>query len=283
MFKIILIITFIVATILGIMVYNMFSPKEKFIVYYSDQKTPEALFPYDVIVLDSDYHPPLKKLLNKQKIILGYISLGELESERSFFKALQQAEPDLVLHENINWPGSYFIDVRKQAWHTYIIQKYIPRIIKKGFTGIMLDTVDYPAELERQHPNRYQGMKEATMRLIKTIRKTYPDITIMMNRGYALLPEIAKDINMILGESSYTYYNFTTQSAEILAEETYQTYLDLLRKAQEANPELKIYTLDYWDKNDQEGIKHIYKTQRDNGFIPYVTTISLHEITPEPE
>ena len=56
-----------------------------------------------------------------------------------------------------------------------------------------------------------------------------------------------------------------------------------MQDAKQKNPELKIYSLDYADPADDDAIKEIYKTERANGFTPYVATIGLDRIIDEPE
>jgi hypothetical protein len=87
---------------------------------------------------------------------------------------------------------------------------------------------------------------------------------------------------MELGESIYTDYNFDTKRYGYVSKGDYHEQVNILHHAQEINPALKVYTLDYWDPKDTKTIASIYKTERANGFIPYVATISLTELVHEP-
>jgi polysaccharide biosynthesis protein PelA len=138
-------------------------------------------------VLDSQYHPPLKPLKTQQKILLGYISLGEITQENPFFETAQKK--GISLHENKNWPGSYFVDLRNPAWLEYIVNTAIPNVINQGFDGIFLDTIDTAEYLETLDPKKYSGLKRAAINLLHLIRLNYPYIKIMLNRGFPLLPQ----------------------------------------------------------------------------------------------
>jgi hypothetical protein len=118
--------------------------------------------------------------------------------------------------------------------------------------------------------------------LIKTIRLNYPDMPIMINRGFDILPEIAKDINMFLAENILVDHNFKTGNNYFVPERQYQEYVERLKEAKKINPNLEIYTLDYWDPKDKEVIKKIYDIQRKHGFNPYVSTVELDKIILEP-
>ena len=52
------------------------------LVYYSDKAPSEAFKGYDLIVFDSQFHPPLRPLLDRGKTLLGYLNLGEASENR---------------------------------------------------------------------------------------------------------------------------------------------------------------------------------------------------------
>lgn len=250
------------------------------VVYYSDKAPISAFEPYQLAVLDSRDHPPLRALADRGKILLGYISLGEVERHRSHFDAVQ-AE-GILFDENPNWPGSYFVDVRDRRWASRVIETLIPNILRKGFHGLFLDTLDNPPELERRDPDAFKGMTEAAAVLVRAIRLHYPRIKIMMNRGYEILPEVASHIDMVLGESVRGGYDFKTKSYVKVADKDHRWQIDQLLAARKAHPGLGVFTLDYWDPEDREGIAALYREQRSHGVSPYVATIELDRIVPEP-
>lgn len=252
----------------------------KWVVYYNDQADVSEFSAYNPIVLDSDYHPNLLGFIQRKKTILGYISLGEVEKERSYFNAVKNE--GILLEENQYWPGSFFVDLRDPRWTKRVIEELIPQILMQKFHGLFFDTLDNAAHLERKDPEKYRGMTAAAVNLVKAIRMHYPQIKIMMNRGYELLPEVVNILDMELGESVFSDYNFEKKTYQHVSQERYQQQVKMLKDAQKMNPKLQIYTLDYWDPKDSKEVKRIYQEQRKNGFIPYVTTVDLHHITPEP-
>lgn len=253
---------------------------EKFAVYYSDVEPVESFKNYSLLVLDSRYHPPLKALSQDGKILLGYISLGEIEQKTPYFSLMKKG--GILLKENENWKGSYGVDIRDPLWQKTVIENMIPELLRDGFDGIFIDTLDGPLELERSAPKNYPGMADAAVKLIKGIRLHYPNIKIMLNRAYAILPKVAPHIDMELGESVRTTYNFNNKSYISVAEADYLLQVGWLKDVQARNKNLRVYTLDYSDKNDIVKISDVYRIQRENGFVPYVTTISLNELVEEP-
>jgi uncharacterized protein (TIGR01370 family) len=257
-----------------------FMQKEKketrWVAYYGHSEKSESFLPYDVVVFDADKHPSLSPLINRNKVLLGYISLGEIENYRPFYAEIKAK--GIILAENPNWPGNFALDVRHPAWRKLILEEIIPSLIRAGFNGIMLDTVDSAIALEQQDPKKYAGMAKATVEIIKAIRMHYPRLHIMLNRGFEILPEVSGDIDMFLAETIFTTHDFKTQKAGFVADNIYQSLVELLKKQQAANPRLQIFTLDYWPTKDDAALQKITKAQRDNGFIPQVSTVHLQSL-----
>jgi uncharacterized protein (TIGR01370 family) len=252
----------------------------KWVVVYTDKVPIDALIPYKTIVLDSRYHPRLQPLIDRGKSLLGYISLGEVEKYRPYYEKMDRQ--GILLGTNKNWPDSRYVDLRDPRWSRRVIENLIPAILHKGFNGIFLDTLDNAAHLERQDPKKYKGMADAAVQLVKAIRRNYPRIVIMMNRGYDILPRVARDIDIVLGESVYSDYDFKTKTYQRVPKKRYELQVRSLKAARAADPNLKIFTLDYWRPEDRKGIERIYRTQRRNGFEPYVSTVKLQHVIPEP-
>jgi uncharacterized protein (TIGR01370 family) len=250
------------------------------LAYYSDQAPVEAFESYNLLVLDSTCHPPLSSLAANGKTILGYVSLGEVENYRPWFPDVQ-AE-GILLKENPNWKGSFYIDVRDPRWTERVLNAIVPGILKEQFTGIFLDTLDNPVELERADPERHRGMRLAAASLVRRLRARFPGVTIMMNRAYELLPEVETDIDMLLAECVITTYNFRSGTYEFIPRAEYLEHRQILREAKKRRPSLRIFTLDYWNPSDHRVLRRIYRTQRANGFEPYVATIGLDRIVEEP-
>jgi polysaccharide biosynthesis protein PelA len=268
-------------TALAATAYGADKSVERYAVYYSDRAPAERFDHYQLLVLDRRHHPPLPELAEGGKMLLGYVSVGEIEKDNPYFGTLKKA--GLVLNENANWKGSYTIDLRQPLWQQTLIEKIIPALLRDGFDGIFIDTLDSPIELERSNPARYKGMKEASIRLIQAMRMHYPSMKIMVNRAYPILPGVASNIDMVLGESLIGEYDFDKKKYIKVEQPLYLQQVEWLKGAKTHNPDLKVYTLDYADTGNRKWISEIYRLQRENGFIPYVASVDLDEVVDEPD
>ena len=241
----------------------------------------DALAPYNLLVLDADSHPPLEPLISRGKQLLGYLSLGEAGDIRAYTPLLERF--GILLGENPNWKGSRYIDIRDPRWTALVVEELIPGLLRQGFRGVFLDTLDSPLYLEEQaDPARFKGMHAAAARLVRTIRRHYPDILIMVNRAFPLLPEIGDQIDMLLAESLRSGYDFATKTYRMQSERDYTDILGQIRAARARRPALAVMTLDYWQPEDAATIRSLYALERANGFLPYVAAISLDAVHPEP-
>src|SRR5579871_2722850 len=272
---------FVIAAILtSVITVGSASPRGSWAVYYSDRAHPEEFRGYGLIVFDGDAHPPLKPISASGSVVIGYLSLCEVERHREWFGAAKDS--GLLVGENPDWPGSYYADVRDPRWRKIVVGKLAPGILARGFQGLFLDTLDDGAELERRDPKKFQGLKSAAIQLVREIRSAAPTTTLMVNRGYDLLPEIAGSVNIVLGESVYGTYDFASKTYRRVPIAEYREQVALLTKLRLSQPSLRICTLDYWNPRDREGIRRVYREERSHGFDPYVATISLDQLVREP-
>ena len=218
---------------------------DSWVVYYSDKAPASAFSTYDLIVFDDQYHPPLEPLKqDSDKVILGYLSLGEVEKRNPLFK--EAKAEGLLYGENKNWPDSYFVNMRNPKWLKMVVEQAIPSILKQGFDGIFIDTIDNAEYMESVDPKQYAGMKAAAVMLITLIRSNYPHIKIMINRGFAILPEVAPYIDYVLAESLMTDINFKDKTYYMRTHEVYEQTVKPLRALKAINPKLQLFSLDYW-------------------------------------
>ncbi|TAE34174.1 MAG: hypothetical protein EAY65_03535 [Alphaproteobacteria bacterium] len=256
------------------------NPK-RFIVYYGAEAKEEQFYPYDIIVFDRDKHPSLQKLRRKNKVLLGYISGGELEQYRDNFEQLKTKFD--ILGTNETWKDHMIVDVRDPEWTRHLIEDIIPPIVKQGFNGIFIDTLDSVTHYETIDPKRYKGMIQATATMIKTIHYHYPELKIMINRGFDVLPFIANDIHYVLAESTLVQYDFTNHTTKLMDDAIYQHYVQRMFDLKKQAPHLEMTTLDYWKMDDTAMVQELYRRHEANGFMPYVTTIELNRVDNRPQ
>ncbi|MFN8057629.1 MAG: endo alpha-1,4 polygalactosaminidase [Vicinamibacterales bacterium] len=250
-------------------------------VCYTSRPSAADLAGYGVLVLDPDAHPPLAPLADRGQMLFAYLSLTEIARGRTFFPALQAG--GLVLDRHPVWTESFYLDFRKPAWVRTIVEDLVPALLQQGFHGLFLDTLDDAAFLEAKDGRRYGGMRASAIALVDTIRRHYPDVAIMVNRGYDLLPDMAGAVDIVLAESVRGTFDPAAKTFREVEGSEADAHVARLHALREARPSLRIFTLDYWDPADTEGMRRLYAEQRHQGFVPYVSTPMLDRIVQEPK
>jgi uncharacterized protein (TIGR01370 family) len=248
----------------------------KWVAFYGQTVDEALLASYDVVVLDPMFMGSVAAAGQRGARVCGYISLGEINASDPFYKRVDNAA---LLEENLSWPGTRRIDVRHHSWAELMIEEVIPSIVDKGFAGLMLDTLDTPPYLEVVDPEGRHGMRQAAVDLVCEIRRYYPNLFIIMNRGYALLPSVIHCIDAVIAESLLTSPDPKRSGAFKWNEPALvDLQLSLLAPTKQRSTSLPILSLDYWDPLDTDTIEKIYSRQRQLGHHPYVAVPTLDQI-----
>jgi uncharacterized protein (TIGR01370 family) len=249
----------------------------RWLAFYGVTADESILASYDLVVLDPGYQGSIDLIARTGTKVCGYLSLGEVRTADPFLELL---DPKALLPENPDWPGTRRVDIRHPSWSLLVLDR-IRSLEAQAFTGLMLDTLDTPPYLEELEPDRYRGMREAAVELVNCIRARCPDMMLIVNRGYALLPDIAHNIDAVIAESLLTSPDQQTGKPAWHDSHQVESQLALLYPAAFRRPALPILSLDYWDPDDARTIAEIYRRERAIGHHPYVATRLLDQIVSE--
>ena len=132
----------------------------------------------------------LQQLVAKNITPIAYISIGEAESYRFYWKKewvekadtnkLTSDAPQWLGHTNPDWAGNYKIRYWDPDWRDNFIKPYLDRIIRQGFHGVYLDIIDgfeywsdveiYDKKLETKMKNDpVDDEEEAARRMIELV------------------------------------------------------------------------------------------------------------------
>lgn len=189
---------------------------------------------------------------------VAYMTIGELDPKSPY---TSRVKPEWVLGENKNW-GSKYIDANQEGWQNIVMEE-AERLIKMGYDGFFLDTLD-TAEL-------FTTTKPGMIKIVEMLRAKYPDAVIVQNRGFSLLAATAPIIDAVMFENYSSMYNFDTKKyGEISGDPSYVN--DYYKRG------LVILALDYADPSQEATITRDYQRAKDAGYIPYVSTIHLDKV-----
>ncbi|MCK4319486.1 endo alpha-1,4 polygalactosaminidase [Candidatus Micrarchaeota archaeon] len=211
----------------------------------------------------------IKELNSQGKIVLSYLSIGEAELYRDYWKKeWYENPPSFIDEKNLEWEGNYKVKYWHPVWQTIILYR-IQDISEAGYNGVYLDRLDsyeYYAE---------QGEFQTAERMISFVnyirergKKYNPDFLVVSQNApelyaYANYREIIDG----LGKEDTWYADNEIQDEEETSSSL--TYLD------EALEDGKfILAIDY--PTDSSKICDFYRSCSEHGFYCTVSNRELN-------
>ena len=238
------------------------------VVYYG--AAPEAardLARFDVVVLDPHGHPPLPLVKVHGSLVLTYVSLGEVNTQHPEFAAIA-GEP-WVLAPNPSWPDARGLDVGAPAYERWLLDRVVPAALAGPVNGLFLDTTDSALERERTEPRRYAGASQALERVLRELKRRNPRALLLLNGGLPLAERLGGVVDGVALESVWTDYDFKAKA--------YRARLRLLGRVGALG--LPVFTLEYAAADGSPGPAELIRRARARGFVPYVSTIGLDQVS----
>lgn len=230
---------------------------------------PSAIKNFDFVIAEPDRFSKeqVQSLYHKHLKLLGYISLGEVNSNRSYYNTLKKRG---FVGTNRNWGASY-LNLADSVTRRVLVDR-AGQIIAKGFDGLFLDTVD---DVE---PGTGRGdLQPYMVDVIREIRKKHPSIDIIQNNGLFLLNKTAGYINGVLVEDVASDYNFQTRSYHVKAHNDFEERVSQLKSISKKYRK-PIYIVDYAVTSAMRN--QLSAMLNTTGFPYYIAPISLDTIPP---
>lgn len=183
------------------------SPFDVLVVDYArDGADESALKPAEVARLQA-------KPDGSRRLVLAYLSIGEAESYRSYWrKEWKREKPAWLLRENPDWEENYAVCFWEPGWQSLICgsaDAYLDRILARGFDGIYLDKCDVTEDLKRRERKAAAGrgdldgdMVAFVQRLAAYARERRPGFLVVMQNAEPLLerPALRQAIDAVAKE-----------------------------------------------------------------------------------
>lgn len=212
----------------------------------------------------------------RDKFLLAYLSIGEAEDYRSYWRAgWGPGQPGWITTPDPDWPGNYVVRYWEPAWQALILA-YLETIIAQGFDGAYLDLVDaYQYFPERAGARR--EMIDWVCRLSAHARARRVDFRIVTQNASELIWEdggrLAGCIDATAQEE--TFYAATDRRTS----DEYRGY-QLGDYAEYRRRGLPVFTVDYADA--PPNVREAYTAARAHGLIPYVADLKLDRLRVNP-
>ncbi len=189
--------------------------------------------PFELVVIEPQLETDATRMLSRstvnmmrslpgkpenRRIIIAYISIGEAEDYRPYWKSSWKKRPPAWLgKENPHWEGNYKVRFWYKEWQEIMLNQ-IDKILKSGFDGIYLDIVDaweywgrvetYNEEWENFQTGDPKGdYREASLRMLHWLE-------LIENRIHSVPPGAREDILLFPQNGEFLLTHLKSQEQE---------------------------------------------------------------------
>lgn len=237
-------------------------------LYYGKDPPYELFAHYDRVVIEADHFAAIPASSRAQ--LFAYVSLGEAHPTRTWFKDVPK---HLVLGSDKTW-GSALIDTKNPEWKTFVLDRVIEPLWRKGYRGFFFDTLDSYERVVRDAAGRAEHAKGIGA-ILAALEARHPDAKVVMNRGFDVLPHVPR-VDGLVAESLFATCAANGKDCSAMKPEQTEALLKRLREAQAAK-KMPITIVDYAPSADLAKRKAIAKKIQDLGFDAWVTSPKLDE------
>ena len=216
----------------------------------------------------------LKHSPGGEKIVLAYMSIGEAEDYRFYWReGWKPGNPEWLDVENPDWEGNYKVHYWHPEWQTIILD-YTDRLLAAGFDGVYPDIIDaYEYYQEEGRGTAAQEMADFVATIADHAQQEDPDFYILVQNApqlASLIPAYLDTIDGIGQEDIYYGYDEDDQPTPANVTTELEGYLDIYKNAGKL-----VLTIDY--ATTPAHIDEAYARSRAKGYVPFVTTRNLDQ------
>ncbi|MGE0624009.1 MAG: endo alpha-1,4 polygalactosaminidase [Pseudomonadales bacterium] len=237
--------------------------------FYGTEPPIAELGAYDRVVLDPNQVDVSEVLALKAAGVRvhAYVSVGEIEPADPLFGTLPAAA---LPGTNPAW-RTRVADLSHPAWRTLLLETRLAPLSAWGYDGVFLDTLDSHHLLEdREH------QRQALIRLIGDIQRRYPDLELMLNRGFEVLADLPQPVAAVAVESLYQGWSAADDTYRTVSEADRDWLLDRLDEARAHAGEIVV--IDYAPHQDADRRAEIARRIQAHGFDAWVAEPALTDL-----
>lgn len=253
------------------------SPFDLVVVDYAPYRHLTFEFPYE----RADVAEMQKKPDGSRRLVLAYLSIGEAEDYRYYWRRREWADPAArpawVGPENPKWPGNYPARFWLPEWQSVLLgqpSSYLDRIVAAGFDGVYLDRADAYEEWTQENPRAEADMTTLIGRISAHARRANPEFLIVLQNAEQLLAK--RPVRTAIDGFAKEDLVFGAEAEEQANARTMVDYsLGLLRQGRRSG--LPILVLEYLA--DPAKAAEARRRITAEGFLPHFAERTLNRLT----
>ncbi len=224
---------------------------------------------FDLVVVDPGHVPNPAAPGLRHTRLAAYVALGEVQPSRDYAAKIPKA---WLMGENKDW-GSRLIDQSRPEWPRFFTDSVIAPLWNQGYRSFFLDTLD-SYHLFAKTPEQRAVQEAGMVAVLRAVKQRYPDIRLIFNRGFEILPLTNKLVDMVVVESLFQGFDAGKGKYKVVPPQDRDWLLGQLKRVKD-DYRLPVVVIDYVPAGERELARKTAKRIIELGFIPWVTTPDL--------
>jgi hypothetical protein len=249
--------------------YSSLARAESTAFYYGPDLPRELLAVYDQVVVEPGQISDVTAASSSHAALVAYVSLGEVALTDP--RAVESA---WVLGHNAAW-SSRVMDLTHGGYQRFVQERF-DGLWRLGYRRFFLDTLD-SFELASEDPQLRAAQLNALAQLIKELVQRHPEVRLLLNRGFELLPKIAAHVHGVVAESLFDRWD-AARGAYVRVPDSDRTWL--LTRLQEVRERygVPVIAIDYRPAHERAGARETARKISALGVAPWVCTGNLMDV-----
>src|SRR4051794_1285755 len=237
--------------------------------FYGRPVPVKLLSHFKQVIVEPENMDDLSHLQGQGTKVFAYVSIGEVNWTRSWYSNMPSS---WFIASDKDWRSS-IVDLTQQGWHDYLINNYLMRLWQQGYRGFFLDGLESYQKLVVEPGSRLMQEK-ALSNLIKRLHRHFPGVELILNRGFAILPEVNRYAVALVAESLFQHWEPSGQAYVKVIEPDHYWLLDKLKQVRDQYG-LQVIVVDYVDPKQKELARNTARQISGLGFTPWVANPSM--------
>jgi polysaccharide biosynthesis protein PelA len=227
---------------------------------------------FDWVVVEAESLRDPQELQGHGVEVFAYVSVGEAEPWRASSSALH---PDWLVGKNQAWKTP-IVDLTQRGWQDYVLEQRMAPLWRQGYRGFFLDTLD-SYKLAVTGAEAIQAQETSLIALIEAVQTRFPGVKLLANRGFDIMPKVAKWLTGVVAESLYASWDPIAKVFKDVSPADRSWLLDRLHDVQNRY-HCPVIVIDYVDPKQPARAGEVARRIAADGFVPWVTTPLLDTI-----
>lgn len=239
--------------------------------WYAEAPPLLALDLYDWVVLEPDHLPDRRAPAFPHARPFAYVAVGEVQPSRAY---AAQIPPAWRVGKNEAW-GSWVMDLGRSEWRSFLLEQVIGPLVQAGYQGVFLDALD-SSQAAATTPETRAARTAGLRALVEALHARYPELAILLNRGFDVLPEVADQIAGVVVESLYAGWDPKSRTYAPVSAGDRRWLLEQLAPARQAGR--PCFAVDYLPPQDFGRGPALARQIRADGVVPWIADPALSRL-----